>query len=204
MAAALVVAVALPAQASAGPRDRNSTLTLVGDPVFGAEVTFDYTTTAAAPFVSVECRQAGTIVYQESHGRWWLLGNDPFIFTLGPTSLWQGGDADCTATLREYDAKKRYPYRVLATTEFVTAAAPSISAPATVAIGEPFTVTGSGFQPGSAQVRVDTPQVIGLVGVSVDENGTFVLDWTHWDAESVSFSVVYDGLAVGPAVVVVG
>jgi hypothetical protein len=97
-----------------------ASLALVGTPTFSAEVTFDYTTTAELPFVTVECRQAGAVVYQEAHGRWWLHGTDPFIFTLGPTNLWTSGDADCTADLREYDAKRRYPYRVLASITFTT------------------------------------------------------------------------------------
>jgi hypothetical protein len=120
--ALLLVALALLGPATtATARPAASTLALVGEPVFGAEVTFDYTTTAELPVVYAECSQAGVVVYQETHARWFLLGTDPFIFTLGPTRLWQAGDADCTAVLYDYDQRKPYPIRkVLASVDFTT------------------------------------------------------------------------------------
>jgi hypothetical protein len=79
---------------------------------FGAKVTFTISTTAtASPFVHLRCYQNGTLVgegrqgfFEGALGNWW--------FYLGPTPSWQGGDADCVATLEKYGKS----WTVLATT----------------------------------------------------------------------------------------
>jgi hypothetical protein len=70
-----------------------------GVPSFGDTVTFDVQTTATTqPFVTVKCSQSGTVVYQQSNNMT-VTRN----FNLGPTGLWTGGAADCTATLENWD-----------------------------------------------------------------------------------------------------
>jgi hypothetical protein len=74
------------------------TVALAGNPLpsFGETVTFEVHTTSTAPWVTLKCYQNGTQVSQESNG----VGRGDF--TLGPTPLWTGGAADCTATLWTY------------------------------------------------------------------------------------------------------
>lgn len=82
---------------------------------FGAEVTFNVTTTATRPQVNARCYQNGVLVYSEWHGFFegaWF-GQ---IFTVGPTPSWSGGDADCTARIVVYT--KRGTESTLATTSF--------------------------------------------------------------------------------------
>jgi hypothetical protein len=65
-------------------------------------VTFDVSTSATQyPWVTVKCTQNGTLVYKMSNGIFPTSLGD--TFTLGPTPLWQGGTADCTATLENWD-----------------------------------------------------------------------------------------------------
>jgi len=72
---------------------------------FAERVTFNISTTAtASPFVHLRCYQNGALVgegrqgfFEGALGNWW--------FYLGPTPSWQGGDADCTATLEQYSGK---------------------------------------------------------------------------------------------------
>lgn len=79
-------------------------------------MTFDvYTTATTTPWVNVNCRQDGAVVYSQWHGFFtsYRFGQ---TFDVGPTMLWQSGDADCTADLikRSANGKKTK----LATTSF--------------------------------------------------------------------------------------
>lgn len=93
------------------PGGGGGTLSLVllestdGVPHYGQRVTFDVDTTATNyPWVSVDCSQAGRLVYEQSNGI--FATSLSTTFTLGPTPSWTGGEADCTATLENWD---RYP-----------------------------------------------------------------------------------------------
>jgi hypothetical protein len=87
----------------------DSTINLVplnstdGSVHFGQQVTFDVSTSAtASPWVTVQCSQNGSPVYQQSMAMY--LGTlYSRTFTLGPTPAWQSGGADCTATLQNWD-----------------------------------------------------------------------------------------------------
>lgn len=70
---------------------------------FNEQVTFRVSTTATSyPYVTLKCTQGGSQVYTASRGIFSTsLGQN---FTLGPTPSWQGGDADCTATLEDWDS----------------------------------------------------------------------------------------------------
>jgi hypothetical protein len=72
---------------------------------YGQRVTFDVSTTATdMPYVHLLCSQAGTLVAEGRQGFFpSALGNQ--WFQLGPTTLWQGGEADCTASLEKYTRK---------------------------------------------------------------------------------------------------
>jgi hypothetical protein len=66
---------------------------------FGDNVTFNVSTNATdRPYVLVECTQAGILVYQYALGFYpsFPLGQ---TFTMGPTRMWQSGDADCEGSL---------------------------------------------------------------------------------------------------------
>jgi hypothetical protein len=106
---ALLALTAAPALAgghrAGGGGSTSSTLQLVplnpapGAPYFGDQVTFNVSTTATTqPWVTATCSQNGVVVYQQTQGFFstYLYGQ---IFTLGPTSMWSGGAADCTAKL---------------------------------------------------------------------------------------------------------
>jgi hypothetical protein len=84
---------------------------------FGRHVTFNVSTTATSmPWVEVKCFVGGTLVYDMSNGIFpTSLGE---IFTLGPTPLWQGGDADCTAYLQNLTGGRRGTAQTLATMSF--------------------------------------------------------------------------------------
>ena len=72
---------------------------------YGQRVTFDVSTTATdSPFVHLRCSQAETLVLEGYQGFFPnALGNQ--WFHLGPTPLWQSGEADCTASLEKYTRK---------------------------------------------------------------------------------------------------
>jgi hypothetical protein len=73
-----------------------------GTPHFGQDVTFTVSTTATTkPWVTVRCYVGGTLVEKDSNGI--FAGSLDQIFTLGGSPLWQSGDADCTATLENWD-----------------------------------------------------------------------------------------------------
>ena len=72
-------------------------------PNFGEQVTFDVRTDATPyPWVTLKCYQGGSLVSQESNAMY-LSTLRSRTFALGPTGLWQGGGADCTATLENWD-----------------------------------------------------------------------------------------------------
>jgi hypothetical protein len=86
-----------------------------GGPHFGDTITFDVSTSAPEPTVGLSCSQNGVSVYRGSAGfysgyPWPWLQN----FTLS-SQAWNGGAADCTATLYYFDGKR---FRDLASTVF--------------------------------------------------------------------------------------
>jgi hypothetical protein len=85
---------------------------------FGARVGFTVATTATPyPYVHLMCKQNGSLVAEGRTGFFpTALGNEWFY--LGPTTLWQGGAADCTANLEKYGGKG---WSVLGTTTFSVA-----------------------------------------------------------------------------------
>ena len=89
---------------------------------FRDQVTFAVSTTATTmPWVTLKCYQGGTQVYQLSKGIFpTSLGQ---IFTLGPTTLWQSGGADCTATLENWDNYTKGSITALASISFPVAPA---------------------------------------------------------------------------------
>jgi hypothetical protein len=88
-------------------------------PSFGQAVTFAVSTNATSqPFVHVKCSQNGSLVY-ESWQAWFYGANGPQSFTLGGTTAWQGGAADCTASLENWDSySKNGKITLLASTVF--------------------------------------------------------------------------------------
>jgi hypothetical protein len=82
---------------------------------FGSQVTYDVATTATSyPWVETLCYQGRTLVYGQTRGFFDGYFTDP-MYTLGPTQVWSGGAATCTATLFSYDSARR---KNLATTSF--------------------------------------------------------------------------------------
>lgn len=69
-----------------------------GTPVFGDTITFDVSTSAAQPFVRLQCYQNGKLGYAETNG---FYSGYPWDtnYQLGPTNVWTGGAASCTADL---------------------------------------------------------------------------------------------------------
>jgi hypothetical protein len=71
---------------------------------FRQHVTFTVSTSAAEPYVNLNCYQGTTWVSGEWGG--FFVGSAMgSTFTLGPTGLWLGGAADCTANLNVYGSK---------------------------------------------------------------------------------------------------
>ena len=82
--------------------------------MFGEQVTFRISTSISRPFVRNDCWRNGALVSSEVHE----FTSDSYFgttFTLGPTSLWRSGAADCTARLLDQSRKRA---RTLATTTF--------------------------------------------------------------------------------------
>jgi len=102
----LVVPAASTALASAGP-------------AYGQSVTFDVSTNATnRPFVHLMCSQNGALVLQ-SWQAWFFGATGPQLFALGPSPAWQGGAAECTAYLENWDSySKNGKITVLASTAF--------------------------------------------------------------------------------------
>ena len=125
----LVVTSAVAPAAAGGKKSSSSSISLVqtdsmlsaasDGPSYGDSVTFAVSTTATdQPFVHLKCFQNGTLVLESWHG-WFdgALGSRSFL--LGPTPAWQGGTADCTAHLENWDSySKNGRVTVLASTSF--------------------------------------------------------------------------------------
>jgi len=81
------------------------------------KVTFAVSTTATTkPWVTVDCYQGGTLVYQASNGIFPTSLNQ--VFTLGSNS-WMSGAASCTAYLQNWDSySKRHTITNLASMSF--------------------------------------------------------------------------------------
>jgi hypothetical protein len=85
-------------------------------PVYGEKVTFSVITNISRPWVDVECFQNGERVY--AHTNDYSPYSTNLVFTLGPTTVWQGGSASCVANLTD-KTRGKYPNgKVLATTGF--------------------------------------------------------------------------------------
>ena len=82
---------------------------------YRGQVTFALNTSATRPYVSLVCRQGGTLVLQGSAG---FFDGYPWsnVFPLS-SEAWVGGAADCTATLYTLNAQGTRRYD-LATTTF--------------------------------------------------------------------------------------
>lgn len=92
------LAVALAIVPAAGAKG-GSSITLVGSPAFGQQVTFNESTTATStPWVETRCYRNGQLVYDAWAG-FYASYTGSQMFTLGPTELWSGGSANCTANL---------------------------------------------------------------------------------------------------------
>jgi hypothetical protein len=78
-----------------------------GAPNYGDTITFSVSTTATAmPYVTVDCYQGGTLVYQASNGIFSISLNQ--LFFLGGTTAWQSGAASCTAYLQDWDSYSKH------------------------------------------------------------------------------------------------
>lgn len=110
LVAAVMMIAALPAFARGGGGGSSITLVIPGQasaantagsasPSFGQQVTFNESTTATSyPWVETRCYQNGQLVYDAWAGFYpSYTGSE--MFTLGPTELWSGGSASCTANL---------------------------------------------------------------------------------------------------------
>jgi hypothetical protein len=106
--AAVVLMLVPPALAGRGGGDAGGSLSLVllnstdGLPHYGQQVTFNVSTTATdSPYVNLRCYQNGVFVGEAWRGFFptSLTGQ---TFTLGGSTLWQSGAADCTAYLDKY------------------------------------------------------------------------------------------------------
>ena len=84
-------------------------------PDYGDTVTFNVTTGAERPYVSVHCYQGGSLVYAASAG---FYADYPWSTNFGlRTTTWTSGGADCTAKL--YTTKDGSRITTLATLNFV-------------------------------------------------------------------------------------
>jgi hypothetical protein len=122
----LVTASAALAAAGGGKSSSSSSISLQlmaaptaagsSSPSYGQAVTFNVSTNATTqPFVHVKCSQSGSLVYEQWES--WINGAESF--TLGGTTAWQGGAADCTAYLENWDSySKNGKITVLASTGF--------------------------------------------------------------------------------------
>ena len=71
---------------------------------FGQQVTFNVSASVSQPWVNLNCYQGSTWVDGEWGG--FFAGSAwGTTFTLGPTSLWVSGGANCTASLVYYNSK---------------------------------------------------------------------------------------------------
>ena len=112
---AIAVAVALIAALPAASATRSSISLVMPSasttapstgPRYGDQVTFAVNTSTAFPWVDTACSQNGRVVYEQWAGFFDTYTGSK-MFTLGPTQLWTGGAATCTATLVSYDKNGR-------------------------------------------------------------------------------------------------
>jgi hypothetical protein len=88
-------------------------------PRFGQQVTFTLSTAGTAfPWVELRCYLGPVLVYDNWVG-YFASYQFPQVFTLGPTQLWTGGAANCSATVVDKNAKRP---RTLATLNFAVSA----------------------------------------------------------------------------------
>jgi len=89
-----------------------------GVPSFTDTITFAVQTTSTAyPWVTLKCFQNGVLVDQDSNGI--FSTSLDRNFTLGPSSEWTSGGANCTATLENWDSySKNGSISVLASMSF--------------------------------------------------------------------------------------
>lgn len=122
LAAAVVLIAAVPASAAKSSislvTPNTSAATASTTPKYADQVTFSVTTTAGFPWVDTTCSQGGQVVYEQWAGFFDSYAGSK-MFTLGPTQLWTGGAASCTATLVSFDRNGR-PSK-LASTNFTVA-----------------------------------------------------------------------------------
>ena len=121
-----LASAAKPVPGSGGKRSTSTisfATTSFGAPIalkYGSNVWFSVQTAdTAQPWVDAKCFQSGKLVYQQWNGEWAGYYKDP-MFTLGPTQLWTGGAANCTADLVAFDSNGNA--RVLASMTFDVAA----------------------------------------------------------------------------------
>ena len=88
-------------------------------PSYADSVTFSVSTDATSqPFVHLKCFQNGSAVL-ESWQAWFYGAVGTQSFNLGPSTAWQGGAADCTASLENWDSYSKNGHTsVLASTNF--------------------------------------------------------------------------------------
>ena len=97
-----------------------TTTTAVSTPSFGSSVTFAVQTNDSTPYVNLQCRQNGSLVYAATRAYW---GSYPTSFTLAlPLDSngwgWTSGGADCTAGLWHFGGSNS---KLLASTTFTVA-----------------------------------------------------------------------------------
>jgi hypothetical protein len=126
VAVLLLVTASVAMAAGGGGKSSPSSISLVlmaaptassaAGPSFGQSVSFSVSTNSTSqPFVHLRCSQNGALVYEDWQN--WAYGDH--MFTLGGTPAWQGGAADCTANLENWDSySKNGKTTVLAATTF--------------------------------------------------------------------------------------
>lgn len=65
----------------------------------------------------------------------------------------------------------------------------TLSAPATVGVGQSFVVSGSGFASGGYWLKVETSTSMGYLSVNADSAGNFSTDFVLWTADTARFSL---------------
>jgi hypothetical protein len=89
-----------------------------GDTLFGEQVTFDVSTSRTTePYVWLACYRDGARVYSHTAGFFSWYGYST-VYTLGPTSVWTEGSANCEAQLLDRSHGNRFPGQVLARLSF--------------------------------------------------------------------------------------
>ena len=131
---ALMLVMTTAALAAPGANKSSSSISLIpltspaaadatAGPRYGDAVTFAVATDATAqPFVHLKCFQGGALVL-ESWQAWFFGAVGVQSLLLGPTPAWQGGAAECSAMLENWDSYSRNGrVSVLASTTFAVGA----------------------------------------------------------------------------------